>query len=1006
MSLRRRLSFFAAAAVVIAGGAAVVGLERSAAQASALPDGFQEQVVFSGLTAPTSIQFAADGRVFIAQKNGVIKVYDSLSDPAPTVFADLSAKVHDYWDRGLLGLALSPTFPADPSVYVLYSYDAPLGGNAPFYNDVCSSVEGDGAGGNCVISGRLSRLTANGDVWTGTEQPLINDWCQQFPSHSIGDLHFGPDGALYVSSGDGASFGTVDYGQFGNPVNPCGDPLNEGGALRVQDVRSSGDPTRLNGTILRLDPATGAAMPGNQLGGSSDLNARRIVGYGLRNPFRFTMRPGTNEVWAGDVGWNSWEEINRIANPTGVPSNFGWPCYEGNAAMPAYEAAGLALCQSLYGGGGQAAPYYTYNHANQIVPGDACPSGGSSITGLAFYPDGGGSYPAAYNGALFFTDFARSCIWTMFKGANGLPDPAQIHTFAAGAAGPVYLTIGPGNDLYYADLIGGTVRRIRYYPTNRPPVAQFTATPTSGTTPLKADFDASDSTDQDVADQNELTYQWDFDNDGTFDATGVRTSHTYSTGGSYTALLKVTDPLGASGTTTTTITAGSTTPTAVIDTPASTFTWGVGTPVSFTGHATDPQEGDLPASDLTWELLLEHCTAPDNCHTHPLQTFPGTASSSFAAPDHDYPSYLRLRLTATNSAGLKSVSTVDLQPKTVDLSFASQPSGLQVVVGSTTQATPFTRRVIVGSTNSISAGGPQTTPAMTYYFGGWSGGGAQTHVITAPSSPTTYTATYTGVAPIELRAGANGSFVSADSGGNAPLIANRGVIGAWEQFDVMDQGGGFVALRSRSNLKYVSADSGGNAPLIANRTVAGDWEKFQLIDNADGTSSLRANANGRYVTAENGGASALIANRTSIGAWEKFTKVKAPTTISLTAYINNLLVSAANAGKSPLIANRGTVGLWEQFDLVDAGGGYVALLSHATGRYVTAENAGASRLIANRPTIGAWEKFQIITNTDGTVSLRANANGKYVTAENGGALPLIANRATAGAWEKFAIAPA
>src|SRR3954447_13040167 len=77
MSLRRRLSFFAAAAVVIAGGAVVLGLARSTAQAAALPSGFQEQIVFSGLTAPTSIQFAADGRVFIAQKNGVIKVYDS-----------------------------------------------------------------------------------------------------------------------------------------------------------------------------------------------------------------------------------------------------------------------------------------------------------------------------------------------------------------------------------------------------------------------------------------------------------------------------------------------------------------------------------------------------------------------------------------------------------------------------------------------------------------------------------------------------------------------------------------------------------------------------------------------------------------------------------------------------------------------------------------------------------------------------------------------------------------
>ena len=89
-------------------------------------------------------------------------------------------------------------------------------------------------------------------------------------------------------------------------------PTAEGGALRSQDIRTTGDPTGLDGAILRVDPDTGAAMPGNPNAGSADPNARRIVAYGLRNPFRITVRPGTNEVWAGDVGWNTWEEINRV----------------------------------------------------------------------------------------------------------------------------------------------------------------------------------------------------------------------------------------------------------------------------------------------------------------------------------------------------------------------------------------------------------------------------------------------------------------------------------------------------------------------------------------------------------------------------------------------------------------------------------------------------------------------------------------------------------------------
>ena len=244
--------------------------------------------MFSGLYHPTALRFSPDGRIFVAEKNGRIKVFDNLADTTPTLFADLSTNVYNFWDRGLLGLALDPAFPSQPYVYVLYTYDHELGSSAPaprwgtpgVLSDPCPTPPGPTADG-CVVSGRLSRLQASGNVMVGSEQVLVEDWCQQYPSHSTGSLAFGADGALYVSGGDGASFNFADWGQDGSPLNPCGDPPGtvgsvlspptaQGGALRSQDLRTSGDPVSLDGAILRVDPATGAGLPDNPLASSTD----------------------------------------------------------------------------------------------------------------------------------------------------------------------------------------------------------------------------------------------------------------------------------------------------------------------------------------------------------------------------------------------------------------------------------------------------------------------------------------------------------------------------------------------------------------------------------------------------------------------------------------------------------------------------------------------------------------------------------------------------------------
>src|SRR4029453_11527617 len=170
---------------------------------------------------------------------------------------------------------------------------------------------------------------------------------------------------------------------------------------------------------------------------------------------------------------------------------------------------------------------------------------------------------------------------------------------------------------------------------------------------------------------------------------------------------------------------GNSPPTATINSPTAGTTWKVGDVISFSGSATDVQDGTLPASALSWQLILQHC--PSNCHSHTLQTFPGVASGSFVAPDHEYPSYLELSLTATDSGGLSNTKTLRLDPRTVTLTFQATPSnkGIKLAGNATVATEPFTRTVIVGSSNSVSAVSPHTTARKTYTFVSWSDGGAQ-----------------------------------------------------------------------------------------------------------------------------------------------------------------------------------------------------------------------------------------------------------------------------------------
>ena len=505
--------------------------------------------MLSGLNLPTAVRFAADGRILVAEQRGVIKLFDRIGDTSAEIVDDNRTAVHNPQgqNRGLLGFELDPEFPTRPYLYALYTRDAEIGGAAPLYGpagadfDDCVDPPRDGSGDpnpeSCPASGRLERLELSPGGAVVDRTTLIDDWCVQFETHSVGALGFGASGALYASGGEGADYFREDYGQVGTPANACGDPDDEGGALRAQDARTPADETGLGGSVIRVDPATGNPLPDNPGGGDAD--ARRIVAYGLRNPFRFAIRPGTDELWVGDVGWSTTEEINRL--PAGQVRNFGWPCFEGGIRQARYDALGLGLCESLYAAGGESGPSFSYDHTDTVTAGDGCvhPEDSSAVSGLAF--ERGPSFPDAYDGALFFADIQRSCIWAIPDTNNdGSPDPSGLSRFAGEATYPVDVQFGPGGSLYYVDLFNGALRRVRW----TGPTAVARATPATGTAPLRVELDASGSNDPNGAFAG-LSFAWDLDGDGAYDDSSAATlTHEYAQPGSYLARLRATDPDG------------------------------------------------------------------------------------------------------------------------------------------------------------------------------------------------------------------------------------------------------------------------------------------------------------------------------------------------------------------------------------------------------------------------------------------------------------------------------
>lgn len=775
---RGRVAAFAAAIALVA----LCFGAGSAAAEPALPPGFHDEVVFDEIEQPTNFRFAADGRVFVAEKPGRIVVYDSLADTTPDVFADLRGDVYDNGDRGLLGLALDPEFTTGrPYVYALYTWDHVLGKawdpENPEYGTPGISGDpgcpGQNSSAACLVSGRLVRLTEdtsnpNHALEEGglpKEKELLGGWCQQFSSHSVGDLQFGPEGALYVSGGDGADYESIpDYGQLGTPPNPCGDPPSPAGVTPTPKAESMGGALRsqnlklLNGAILRVDPDSGDAFPGNPLAASADENTRRTIAKGFRNPFRFVLDQQSGAIYTGNVGSSEIEEIDRFPAPPSALFNSGWPCFEGIERQYQFRELGLNACSAMYAAEPDSAslPFFSYSHGQSVVPDDECPlESGSAVSGISLYR--GGQLPPAYKGALFFADAVRGCIWVMFPGDDGRPDPATTERFLR--EGRVYpgvkIAEGPDGYLYYADLFSeegsgeGEIHRIAYRP--NAPTVRLTAEPRyglyDGTGKFKASLEAGDSSDPNG---HPLTYEWDLDEDGSFESTGSdETKAVTFTSAEQAAreaadpelspnrivALRVKDDEGFASVARLTLYPGDKPPVPAIDQPSSSYKWGVGDKIHLHGNAVD-SEGHAITSPLPyyWVTRMAHCpdpAHPNACHVHPLQTFAGIRGPEFVAPQHDYPSYIEVVLRTSDSRGLSGVATKKIEPRTVDLSLSSSPPGIRLLAGSTAADSPFSVPQIEGSTILLSAPAIAQVGGRVYAWQGWSDGGARFHPVLA-----------------------------------------------------------------------------------------------------------------------------------------------------------------------------------------------------------------------------------------------------------------------------------
>ncbi|MTE25318.1 PQQ-dependent sugar dehydrogenase [Winogradskyella ouciana] len=297
----------------------------------------------SGLDRPVNLKHAGDDRLFAAEQDGIIKIINADGSVNTTPFLDIEARVESGGsEEGLLGLAFHPNYATNGYFFVNYT------------RDVVGQTD------NETVVSRFTRSSTDPSQADPNSELIILTYTQPFTNHNGGELQFGPDGYLYISSGDGGS---------------GGDPQDNG-----QDLGT------LLGKLLRIDVNNSTmsnpyAIPtDNPFIGTAGARGE-IWAYGLRNPWKFSFDRLNDDIWIADVGQSAREEINN-APSTSAGLNYGWRCYEGNNT---YNTSGCPPMSSL-----------TFPVAEYAHSGGRC-----SITGGYRYR--GSEFPG-FNGLYFFAD--------------------------------------------------------------------------------------------------------------------------------------------------------------------------------------------------------------------------------------------------------------------------------------------------------------------------------------------------------------------------------------------------------------------------------------------------------------------------------------------------------------------------------------------------------------------------------------------------------------------------